>query len=372
MNRKTINKLRAILMLSILILLAVLYQRGLLTLPGTESSGTGGNSAVPPTAPAARTTPVRATVVHFGPLSEYITVSGSTVPSDEVIISPEVPGIITEIAFREGAMVNKGDLLVSLDDSELAAQLHRLEVAADLNRRIAERLEGLYARKGVSLQEYEIAVAEYDKSKADIELVRTQLAKREIRAPFRGRLGLKQVSRGAFVSPGAAIVSLVRTDPLKVEFSVPEKYSTAIGPGTPVAIEVGYLDAPLPGKVEAADPVIDPDTRSWTLRAVTSNPEGAVLPGAFAQVKVRLKEFESTAIIPTEAIIPELGGKKVYVYRNGEARAVSVSTGIRQESMIQITEGLHEGDTVITTGILQIREGSPVTITELAQESPTN
>ena len=373
MNRKRLARIRAVLLVLVIVLLAVMYQRGILSLPGESRENAIESATSPPAATAPpQATPVKATVVSLRSLGEEINVSGSAVASDEVTISAEVPGTIAEIAFREGTVVNKGDLLIRLDNTELKAQLDRLRVQANLNKKIADRLKGLYDRQGVSLQDYEVAVAEHEKSLAEIAVVETQLAKREIRAPFRGKLGLKQVSVGAYAAPGAPIVSLVSYDPLKVEFSVPEKYSTRIGPGTPVSVEVGYLEKSLTGKVEASDPVIDPATRTWKLRAAVSNPDGKVLPGAFARVLVRLQEFEATVVVPTEAIIPELGGKKVFVAKEGFARAVSVTTGIRQESMIQITGGLEEGDTVITTGILQIRDGSPVDITELVTNLPGN
>lgn len=366
MKRQHLNRLRALILVLIVATLAVLYQRGLFPMSGELKDPSVQTAEAAPTAPP-QATPVRACVVRLQSLSEEIAVSGSTVASDEVTISPEVAGTIVELAFKEGAVVQKGQLLARLDDTELNAQLNRLEVQAELNGRIADRLKGLYERQGVSLQDYEVAVAEHEKSLAEITLVEAQLSKREIRAPFRGMLGLKQVSTGAYLGPGAPIVSLVSYDPLKVEFSVPEKYSTSITPGTPVTVEVGYLEAPLSGLVEASDPVIDPATRTWKLRAVVANPEGKVLPGAFAQVRVKLREFESTAVVPTQAIVPELGGKKIFVAKGGIAQAVSVTTGIRQETMIQVLSGLNEGDTVITSGILQIRDGSPVSITELQE-----
>lgn len=359
-------QIRIFTILAAVLLLAAffLYQKGFFS-NAPQAEPTAGATPAKYAPPA---TPVRAMVVKPQELNDYITVSGSTLPNEEVMISSEVPGKVKDIHFKEGDYIKKGKSLIYLDDEELQAQRNRLQVQTDLNHKIAERFKGLYEKEGVSLQEYEVAQAEYEKSKADLALLDAQLKKRIIRAPFSGRLGLRQVSEGAYLAPGTPIVALVNDNPIKVEFSVPEKYSRSVGKGTPIEFRVENQPGAVQGRVEASDPNIDPDTRTFRLKATAPNPGGKILPGAFANVRVNLQAFDATVMIPTEAIVPELGGKKVYVYRNGTATSVPVQTGIRQESLIQITEGLNNGDTVITTGVLQIRDGTKVEVTEINKQ----
>ncbi len=311
---------------------------------------------------ASNALPVRAMLIEPTSVIEFISVNGSTQPDEEVTVSSEVPGKVIKILFKEGSRVSKGASLIQLDDTELQAQRQRLVVQQNLNQKISERLQALYEKEGVSLQEYEVAKAEVEKVKAEIALVDAQLDKRVIRAPFSGVLGLRMVSEGSYLSPGTAIVNLVSINPIEIEFSVPEKYSRMVGSGTEVTFKLDGRDETYKARVVATEPVIDADTRTFRLKASAPNPNGTILPGAFANVTVNLKEFASSIMIPTEAVIPELGGKKVFVARNGTAQPVEVETGIRQEANIQVLSGLSEGDTLITSGILQLRTGSPVDI----------
>lgn len=365
-------KKRATRIISLLIAIVLIggfiyYQR--YGLPFGEQAASTGESteSAPPSGPpgAAQAIPVKAMRINAAPLQESISVNGSTVPNEEVTISSEVPGKISEVLFTEGTWVEKGKALVQLDVDELNAQRERLVVQKNLNEKIAERLKGLYEKEGVSLQEYEVAKAEAEKVKADIDLIDVQIEKRTIRAPFSGRLGLKEVSEGSFLSPGAPIVNLVSTNPIKLEFSVPEKYSRILGQGSKVNFTLDGIEQPLTATVIASEPSIDPETRTFLLKATAPNSNGRILPGAFANVTVNLSEVQTAIMVPTEAIVPEMGGKKVYLFKGGKAQAVPVETGVRQASMVQVTGGLEPGDTVITTGVLQIRPGAAVDITTL-------
>ena len=309
--------------------------------------------------------PVKAIVIQPGSIQDAIFVNGSTVPNEEVLVSSEVAGKITKILFKEGAFVKKGTVLIQLDVAELKAQRERLLVQQQLSRKIAERLEGLYKKEGVSLQEYEIARAEADQVDKELSLIDVQIEKRTIKAPFDGLLGLRQVSEGSYLSPGTAIVNLVSVNPIEIECSVPERYNTNVEVGTTIKFRMDGSNTDYNATVIAKEPNIDPTTRTLRLKASAPNPGSRILPGAFANVTVNLKNFEGTIMIPTEAILPELGGKKVYVYKNGKAQPVDVETGIRNEGRIQVLKGLSPGDTIITTGILQIRPGAEVSITNL-------
>lgn len=312
-------------------------------------------------------TPVEALIVKPSKAEEIIYVNGSTMPNEEVMVTSEVPGKVTKILFREGNLIRRGASLVQLDVAELRAQRDRLVVNQKLKRTIAERLEGLYQREGVSLQEFEIARAEADQVDAELALMTVQLSKRTVKAPFDGMLGLRQVSEGSYLSPGTAIVNLVSVNPINIEFSVPERYGRDVNKGTRINFQLDGFNETIPAIVVAKEPNVDATTRTIKLKAEAPNPNGRIVPGAFANVSVKLRNFENTIMIPTQAILPELEGKTVFVYRGGKATPVPVETGIRREDLIQVTKGLSQGDTVITTGIMQIRPGAEVNLTKVAQ-----
>ncbi|MCO6491028.1 MAG: efflux RND transporter periplasmic adaptor subunit [Phaeodactylibacter sp.] len=354
----------ALIAIAIVALGFILFQSDILSKEKPEPPEEKQDAGAPARA-AMPAVPVEAVRVSPEALRDVITVNGSTTPNEEVAITSEVPGKITKIHFQEGKLTNKGDLLIQLDDEELRAERQRLAVQRNLNEKIAERLEALYKKEGVSLQEYEIAVAEVKKVEAEIALIDAQLEKRVVRAPFAGRLGLRLVSEGSYLAPGAPIVNLVSTNPIKVEFNIPEKYSHLAGQGTRISFRLDGSDRDYPATVIAREPKVDPETRTLRLKAIAPNPDGSILPGSFANVTVDLREYGQALLVPTQAIVPELNAQNVYVYRNGKAEQVEVQTGLRQESLIQVTEGLSPGDTVITTGLLQIRPGAAVTISKL-------
>lgn len=370
MKNNRIIRTISLLAIAALVLFFFLYQSGILkgkkeetaeNAPAGAAKGPGGPGGMGKD----MVVPVKAMLISKGKLTDVITVNGSTAPNEEVTVSSEVPGKVQRILFKEGAVVNRGAVLVQLDDIELQAQRKRLLVQQELNQKIADRLKALYEKEGVSLQEYEVAKAEVEKVKAEISLIDAQIEKRTIRAPFSGKLGLRKISEGSYLSPGSAIVNLVSTNPINLEFSVPEKYSSAVKPGTRVNFKLDGVAGDFNAVVAASEPNIDAATRTYKLKATAPNANGTILPGAFANVSVSLREYAATIMVPTEAIIPELGGKKVFVYKGGKAVPAIIETGLRQDASIQVTKGLSEGDTLITTGVLQIKPGASVTITSI-------
>lgn len=330
--------------------------------------GTKGKEIATPGAGASPSAPleVRAHRVVAEKLQDAIQVNGSIQPSEEVIISTEIAGRLQDIQFKEGTRVASGTKLVKLNDEELQAQRKKLVVQKELAQRIADRLQLLFEQEGVSQQEYEVARAEVNTIQADIDLLDAQLEKTSVRAPFSGRLGLRMVSEGAYLSPGMAIVNLVRTDPLELVFSVPERYGNRLKKGDQVSFQLSeFGDEEFNATIVAINPVIEAETRTLTMKARTSNPNDRILPGSYARVTLNLSEFEEALLVPAESVVSELGGKRVFLYREGKTVPQDIRTGIRTKSMIQIVEGLNEGDTVITTGILQLRPQMPVTLTEI-------
>jgi len=362
---KRVTRLVALAVAALLFIAFLVFQGDLLSDKNEPSAEEGEKTEASAPPAVSQSIPVEAVQARPVALEDNISVSGSTVPNEEVIITSEVPGKIDQILFKEGTNVRKGATLIRLDNTELLAERERLQVQRNLNSKIAERLKALYDKEGVSLQEYEVAEAEVEKVAAEIALIDAQLEKRVIKAPFSGRLGLRMASEGSYISPGTPIVNLVSINPIKLEFNVPEKYVGTLDVGSSVSFQLSGADKNYEAKVIAREPNVDADTRTLRLKAAAPNPGGGILPGTFARVSVNLSEFSDAIMIPTQALMPELNTNKVFVVKNGKAEMRDVATGIRQEKQIQITSGLMPGDTVITTGLLQLSAGAPVQITKL-------
>ncbi|GAA0528026.1 efflux RND transporter periplasmic adaptor subunit [Chitinophaga japonensis] len=313
-----------------------------------------------PAAPAARSGGrpllLDAYVVKTTRLDETIDASGTLQSNEEVEIKPEISGRITGLYFKEGVHVAKGALLVKIYDEDLKAQLAKLQLQQELAKTTLERQENLLKINGISQQDVDVTRNQVSAYGADIDYTKTQLQKTELRAPFSGRLGLRNISLGAIVSPTTIITTLQQIDPLKIDFSVPEKYRTSVKVGDAVEFKVAGDNKTYKGSIYAMDPKIDLATRTIRIRAIMPN-AGQLLPGAFARVTISLKDMPEAIMIPSQAVIPGTRDKTVIVADSGRAKIVVVETGIRNENNVQITSGLNIGDTVITSGILQLRPG---------------
>jgi membrane fusion protein (multidrug efflux system) len=286
--------------------------------------------------------------------------TGTLLAVEAVDLQAEVSGKITAINFREGTHVPRGKLLVKLNDADLQARregaIHPLALAETRERRASELLT-----QGFVIQDsHDGALATVQVRRAELALVEAEIAKTEIRAPFDGVAGLRYVSEGAFVGAATKIATLQRTDTLKVDFAIPERYVAKIKIGAPIVFAVDGRAQAFGGEVYAYDPRIDPETRTLLLRALCPNPGGMLLPGAFANVKLVLAEVADALMIPSEALIPDFEAAYVFVAKDGKADRRRVVTGTRTETSVQVLEGLVAGDVVLTSGLQQLRAGSPV------------
>jgi len=336
----------------------VLVGLALPKISGSQSSGGGSGSGDAPTR-------VDATVLRPGTVTERIRTTGTLQADESVELTSEASGKITDIRFEEGARVEAGELLVQINDSELQAEKRRLEHELQLARERAERQERLLQEGGVSQEEYDATVNEVEVLTADLELVEARIEKTKVRAPFSGVVGLRAVSEGAYVSPQTRITTLQRLDPMKVNFSVSEKYASRVGPGQSISFSVRGRDDRLTGEVYATDTQVDPDTRTLQLRARAPNPDETLRPGMFADVTVTLGTIDDAAVVPSFAVLPTLDGQRVFVVENGTAQPRNVTLGVRTDSTVQVTDGLSLRDTVITSGIQDLRAGLPVRIETL-------
>ena len=209
---------------------------------------------------------------------------------------------------------------------------------------------------------------EYEKLMADIELVKANIAQTELRAPFDGIIGLRNVSEGAYASPSTVITKLIKISPLKIEFSVPERYSADIKDGTPIVFRmntsVGMMQD-YKATVYAVESKIDEATRSLKVRATYPNRDESIVPGRYTSVEITRRDIKDALAIPSEALIPEMGKNIVYLYKNGVAEPAEIILGLRTESQVQVLKGLSVGDTVITSGVMQLRTGMKVSIDNL-------
>jgi membrane fusion protein, multidrug efflux system len=304
-------------------------------------------------------------VVKKSSVSEDVEVPGTLLPAEETQIRAEVSGRIIQLNLPEGTTVPKGFLLVKLFDQDLQAQLRKLQVQLEIAVKTVERQKELLAINGISQQDFDLASLSVDNLKADIQTTRISIAKTEIRAPYEGQIGLRSVSLGAYLSPSDIITTLRDIKQLKLEFSVPEKYAQNIAKGYIVKFTVDGGKKEHKGIVLATEGNVEANTRTLKIRAIVSEKDNELVPGVFAKVNLQLGQDSVALMIPTQSIIPQARNKQVILYKKDSALFTVVETGIRDSSYIQILQGLHAGDTVITTGLMAIRPGLKVKVTKV-------
>lgn len=331
--------------------------------------GVGPEKAAPSGGPPQRTVLVNAVIMEPTTLRETISATGTLLPDESVVLTTETDGMVEDLHFSEGSLVQKGQRLLSLDNDDLVAQLEKVQYQIDLAKDKEFRQKQLLARGAISQEEYDRALTELRTLEADSSLLAVQLEKTVLRAPFTGTIGLRQISIGAYITPNTAIANLVRTDPIKLEFSVPEKYVNRVSPGDSIRFRIESAAGYYPAVIYAKEPRIEPTTRTFRLRARALNPDNKLTVGSFATIELALDQYENTLLVPAEAIVPELGAQKVYLIKGGKATVKQVSTGLRTHESIQVLDGLAPGDTVITGGVLQVRPGLTVNIKELTRTS---
>lgn len=309
-------------------------------------------------------------VVFPAQMNELIKTTGSLIPDEEVELSFETSGKVVGIFFHEGSRVKKGEILAKINDRPLQAQLLKLQAQHKLTQEREFRQRQLLESDAISRESYDQVATELQSLEADIMLIKARISETELAAPFDGIVGLRMISEGAYATTQTKIVRLVKTIPLKVEFSIPERYAGEITPGFPITFVIDGVERTFQANVYAVDPKVDMDTRTIVARALYPNRNNELKPGRFVSVSARLSQMENTIAIPSEAIIPEMEGEKVFVYRKGRAEEAKVTLGLRTESQVQVLEGLHFGDTLLTTAILQLRQHLPVQLDTLVINKP--
>lgn len=312
---------------------------------------------------------VEAVEVDYETIEDEIYSSGTIQANEVVELSTEASGIITDIYLEEGREVENGDLLLKINDSELQAQKQRAEFRLTLAEQREDRQRRLLERGGISQEDYDATLNEVNVLRSEIQLINAQIDKTEIRAPFSGIVGLKYVSVGSYIGPNTRIASLQEVDPIKIDFSVPERYISRVTVGDKINFTVQGVDSTFTGEVYAIEPRINTDTRTLQIRAISKNSGQLLYPGAFANITLILDEIDDALMVPTISIIPALNSQKVFVVRDGVVAEKIIRTGIRNSEKVQVVEGIQPGDVVLTTGLLQVRPGMEVNITELSKST---
>ena len=321
-----------------------------------EAKAEAGNKPKPPAAT------YDAIIVKKFPINRVIQSPGTILPNEMAELHPEVSNRITGIYFKEGALVRKGTLLVKLYDTDLRAQLQKLQVQLRLAKSSQQRQNELLAISGTSKQEVENAELQVSNINADIALLQAELGKTNIYAPFDGRIGLRMYSLGAYVTPGSAITTIAAISQIKIEFDVPELYVTEMQPGKSIAFDIDGSNTKYFATIMASDNSISMSTRSLRVKAVVKNPDAGIKPGAFANVKLNIGNDAPALMVPTQAVIPQTRGKKVVVLRKGLSVFQDVETGYRDSANVEIITGLMDGDTILTSGLLVVKPQQKVKV----------
>ena len=305
---------------------------------------------------------VSGSVVHLQTFDNNLALSGSIEANEQVEIRSEVSGIVKNIYFQEGSNVTKGQVLFKVNDIELKAQLAQAKTKESLASENERRAKLLLQKEAISQEEYDVARADYQSAKAQSQLIQAQIEKTSVRAPFSGKIGLRSISPGTYVTPTLLVAKLVNSGQLKITFSIPEKYASQIKKNATITFKVTGSNQSYSAKIYAIEPEVEIATRTLKVRALADNKDGKLLPGTFADVQLPLDIIKDAVVIPTEAIIPVQDGKKVFIANKGMAKEVMVETATRTDASILVLSGLKVGDTVLTSGVMSLKDEAPIVV----------
>ena len=324
------------------------------------NSNKGGDSKGPKGKSKALT--VSGVVVKYETFDNNLSLSGSIEANEQVEIRSEVSGIVEGIYFQEGSNVTKGQVLFKVNDIELRAQLRQTSTKEGLAAENERRAKLLLQKEAISQEEYDLSRADLKSAQAQSQLIQAQIAKTSVRAPFSGKIGLRSISPGTYITPAILVTKLVNTGKLKITFSIPEKYANQVKNNTTIRFKVAGSEDRYSAKIYAIEPEIAVATRTLQVRAIAENKDGKLLPGTFADVELPLAIIKDAIVVPTEAIIPVQNGKKIFISSNGLAKELMIETATRTETSVLVLSGLKEGDTVLTNGVMALKNDDPVKV----------
>ncbi|HEY2349350.1 MAG TPA: efflux RND transporter periplasmic adaptor subunit [Puia sp.] len=303
---------------------------------------------------------VDALVASAKPVSNTLEVNGTVVANEYVELHPEASGRLTYLNVEEGKLIKKGTLIAIINNADLQAQLDKSKVALELAEKTEQRDKQLLAVNGLNQSDYDAALNVVNGFKADIEYNKALLDKTILKAPFDGYIGLRQVSVGAYVTPSTLIATLSQLDKIKIDFTIPEDYSSAVKIGGIVDVDMDENGKTRKARVIAIEPQVNLSTRNMTIRAILENSKAN--PGSFVKVILHSGLNQSAIMIPTNALIPDDKNSQVVLVKDGKANFSNVKTGIRFSNNVEITAGVNPGDTVVVTGVLFARPKAPLQV----------
>ncbi|UYW01706.1 efflux RND transporter periplasmic adaptor subunit [Flavobacterium agricola] len=340
-----------LIVLLLVALLALIFYR-----ISKNSQAAAGAKAAPKSAA------ISAMVLEAQVFNDELTVSGTLEANEETTIHSEVSALVSAISFQEGTQVAKGQVLVKLVDTELKAQVAQAKNKMKLAWENLKRAKLLLEKEAISREEFEFSETDFLTAESALNIIQAQLDKTTIRAPFSGTIGLRNISAGSYITPATAITNLVNADPIKITFSIPEKYAAQVKNNTELNFTVTGNPKVYTAKVFAVEPLIDVMTRTLTIKAICANPNNELIPGSFANINLPLTTLNDALLVPAEALIPVQNGKKVFVYSQGKAKEVMVETGTRTNKDVLVIEGLKAGDTLLTSGIMMLRHDQNISV----------
>ncbi|MCW3093216.1 MAG: efflux transporter periplasmic adaptor subunit [Ferruginibacter sp.] len=293
--------------------------------------------------------------------TNVIEANGTVIASEFVELRPEVSGRLIYLNLTEGKLIQKGTIVARVNDADLRAQVSKSSVQLDLAQKTVNRLKQLLDINGVNQADYDAAVNQVNSLRADIVYTQALIDKTVVRAPFTGVVGLRQVSPGAFVTPSTIIATLQQTTDVKIDFTLPEMYGSAIKTGSLVDVEVDAVtQARGRALIVATEPGANTDTRNLRVRALLKG--ASANPGAFVKVYIDAGKTRSSIKIPTNCIIPDDKNNQVVLVKNGKANFVNVQTGIREANTVEVIKGINVGDSIVVTGVLFARPKAPLKV----------
>lgn len=318
-----------------------------------------------PTGRQGRVLPVSVHIAELMAREDGFLRIGNLVANEKVEMVSEQSGRVVSINFKEGQFVKKGTLLIKLNDDELQVQLKKAQYQHTLLEERLERQRILLEKDAVSREDYDKVLTEFNVLKQDIEQLKIRIEKMHITAPFDGVIGFRDVSLGAFLQPNSRITTVVDIANLIVEVAIPEKYVMDKLYGTTINFTVEGMINNFSAVIYAVDPQVDVNTRTIMIRARHKNSNSLLKPGMSAKVMLNTGSGDVNVYVPNQAVVPDVSGRSVWLYKNGKAKFVPVQTGNRTADMLEILSGVERGDTIIITGLMQLREGISVSASNL-------
>ncbi len=333
-------------------------------------------TSVSHTPPPSSVTTAEAALAKWNPTLKAI---GTLAPVEGVTLSADAEGTIVKIAAENGSAVKAGDLLVEIDSSVEQAQLAAAESRAALAKISLDRARELWERRANAHSEYDAAQATHKQSIADVEALKAQIAKKQIRAPFDGRVGIRAINVGQYVSRGQALLPLQKLDPIYVNFTIPQRQLPELKIGRKVSVTTdAYENHPFEGEITAVNSVVDPATRNISVQATLGNPDEVLRAGMFVRVEVDLPATDSVIVVPATAIAYASYGNSVFIVETMKDKEGNEYLGVRQQlvklgatrgDLVAISEGVKAGEQVVTAGVFKLRNAAPVQVNNAVQPS---